>query len=324
MALELKKEERIAGAISEWQNLSPAQVRYYNRHPFRYLRRYVLTSSNLNRGLTRIQSAVGRAWGMTWHRADIWRYKLLRFTARNGALASLIVLIAAIGASILTIPALEHVLERYFTSEAALSALRTLLVTLGGALIGATAIAFSVVMFAVQINFARMPHGLFRKLSSDVRLLGAFALTFILAIGVAGLSLMPNASWFAVALLMAIWSTILILILFLYGYRRALDLINPMVQLRLIVTSAQKDMRRWARRARRMAPLLKRLNKDKQTDAPLSTHDMPRMAYFQINPHWTAVSRRAITHAISFARRWPLRKLMLRTSKSAPASVSVT
>lgn len=294
-------EERIARAISEWQHLSPAQGRYYKRHPLRYLRGYVLTSSDLK---PRIQSAVGRASATMWHHVYTWRYKFLLFATRHGALARLIVLFAAIGASILAIPALEHVLERHFMSEAGLSALRTLLVTLGGALIGATAIAFSVVIFAVQINFARMPHGLFRRLSSDFRLLGAFASTFILAIGVASLSLVPNASWSAVVLLTAIWSTILILILFLYGYRRALDLINPTVQLRLIKTSAQKDMRRWARRACHMAPLLKRPDEDRQTDPPRSTHDLSRMVYFQLNPHWTAVSRRAITHAISFARRY--------------------
>jgi hypothetical protein len=172
-------EERIARAISEWQDLSPAQVRYYKRHPLGYLRLYVLISLDLKHSLTRIQSAVGRASGTMWHRADTWRYKLLLFAARHGALASLIVLIAAIGASILAIPALEHVLERHFTSEAGLSALRTLFVTLGGALIGATAIAFSVVMFAVQINFARMPHGLFRRLSSDFRLLGGIRMRIV-------------------------------------------------------------------------------------------------------------------------------------------------
>jgi hypothetical protein len=65
--------------------------------------------------------------------------------------------------------------------------LRNLFASIGGALGGATAIGFSVVMIAVQLNFARMPHGLFRKLSLDFRLLGAFAATFVLAIAVAGL-----------------------------------------------------------------------------------------------------------------------------------------
>ena len=37
-------------------------------------------------------------------------------------------------------------------------------------------------MIAVQINFARMPYGLFRRLSSDFGLLAAFATTFLLAL----------------------------------------------------------------------------------------------------------------------------------------------
>jgi hypothetical protein len=198
---------------------------------------------------------------------------------------------------------LQQATESYFSGDR-LFLLRNLLATTGGALIGATAIGFSVVMIAVQLNFARMPHGLFRELSSDFRLLGAFATTFILAIGVAALSLMPDASWSAVALLAATWATVLILVLFLYGYRRALNLINPLVQLRLVVTSAQRDMRAWDRRARRMTPLLELPSRDEHADPSRSTHDMQRVAFFQANPHWTAVSSQAITRSISFARRY--------------------
>ena len=130
--------------------------------------------------------------------------------------------------------------------------LRSLLASTGGALVGATAIGFSVVMVAVQLNFARMPHGLFRRLSSDPRLLGAFAATFLLAIGVSALSLLPDASWVAVAVIAAG----LILYLFLYGYWRGLHLLNPAVQLGFISGDATKDLQRWSRRAERLSPLL--------------------------------------------------------------------
>lgn len=62
---------------------------------------------------------------------------------------------------------LQELIGPYFAPPR-FEVLRNLLATTGGALIGATAIGFSVVMIAVQLNFARMPHGLFRKLSSDV------------------------------------------------------------------------------------------------------------------------------------------------------------
>jgi hypothetical protein len=68
---------------------------------------------------------------------------------------------------------------------------------------------------------------LFRKFSSDPKLLGAFASTFLLAIAIATMSLIPDTSWLAVATLTACWGTVLILGLFLCAYRRALRLISP-------------------------------------------------------------------------------------------------
>jgi hypothetical protein len=106
--------------------------------------------------------------------------------------------------------------------------------------------------------------------------------------------------WSAVALVAAGWGTLLILVLFFYGYRRALTLINPRIQLALIVTEARKDLRRWARRAERMAPLLAIQN----NAAGRSRHDLARLVFFQANPQWTIVAKQALAHAISFARRY--------------------
>src|SRR5262249_3327197 len=161
-------------------------------------------------------------------------------------------LILLIAATALITPALQTFVGPYFATGDRLAVLRNLLATTGAALLGATAIGFSVVMIAVQLNFARIPHGLFRKLSTDFRLLGAFALTFVLAITVAALSLIPDVSWAAKALVIAVWGNILSLILFLYAYRRALKLVNPLEQLHLVVTKAQKDLHLWERRAKRM------------------------------------------------------------------------
>jgi hypothetical protein len=211
--------------------------------------------------------------------------------------------ILLIATTLLIIPVLQPGLESYFTSER-LTVLRNLLATIGGALVGATAIGFSVVMIAVQLNFARIPHGLFRKLSADIRLLGAFAVTFILAAVVAALSLIPDASWATAAITAAVWGNALILLLFFYGYRRALDLVNPLEQLRLVVAEAEKDMRAWVRRANRVAPLLDRAEDAQPPDPLRSNHDMPRMVFFQANPSWTVVSQQAVAHAVSFARRY--------------------
>jgi uncharacterized membrane protein len=154
------------------------------------------------------------------------RYGLLRWKAKLGRIITAVILIPCIATTIRIIPVLQSPIESYFTGER-LSILRNLLATVGGALVGATAIGFSVVMIAVQLNFARIPHGLFRMLSADVRLLGTFASTFILTIGVAVLSLIPDASWAVAALVIAIWRNVLVLVLFLSTYQRALVLVNP-------------------------------------------------------------------------------------------------
>jgi hypothetical protein len=140
-------------------------------------------------------------------------------------------------------------------SEARLQELRSLFLTLGGALLGATAIVSSLVLFSMQVNVERMPHGLFRRLSADRRLLTAFALAFLLAVLVATLSLVSDARLIGAATFGAFWATALILILFLYGYQRALVLINPIRQLNMVVASTRREFRAWARRAKRAAPL---------------------------------------------------------------------
>ena len=244
---------------------------------------------------------------LLWHRYYFVRYHTMRWSSTHaGAIATTLLMVFVL-LSIVAIPAIQNVIGQFFVTADRLGTLRSFLVTLGGALVGASAIGFSVVMFAVQMNFARIPYGLFRALSSDLRLLGAFAATFFLALGVAALSLIPEVSWVATALVSAGWATVLILILFLYAYRRALTLINPLRQINSIVERACSDMRAWDRTARRARPLLERKSSKTNDETPQSlrsTHDMARARFFQANPHWTAVSRQAITHIISFSRRY--------------------
>ena len=134
----------------------------------------------------------------------------------------------------------------------------------------------------------------------------AFGATFILAVAIAALSLFPDKSWLGVAAIGASWCTFLVLLLFLYAYRRALSLINPIRQLGFVVDHARRDLSTWGRRAERSAPLFKQPKSDKEDSASStrSTHDLTRVAYFQLNGHWTNEARVAITHAVSFARRY--------------------
>ncbi|MCF6216197.1 MAG: hypothetical protein L3J58_08480 [Emcibacter sp.] len=95
-----------------------------------------------------------------YYKITIW---LLLKKIKYGSIVGLLTLLSLIIISALLFPILNNVLETYFSIHGRLSSFQTLLMTLGGSLIGATAIAFSLIMFAMQVNVERMPHGLFRK-----------------------------------------------------------------------------------------------------------------------------------------------------------------
>ncbi len=244
-------------------------------------------------------------------RSQYWQYYyrsknfLLALRLKYRGVATVAVLIVLLVLSWLFFPHLNSVLSPNFTVQDRFNGFQTLLVTLGGALIGATAIAFSLIMFAMQVNVERMPHGLFRKFSSDPKLLGSFAITFALAIIITILSLIPDNSWATLAALGAVWCTGLIVFFLLVAYRRALSLISPTTQLVILVSDTKKNLKAWSKAAQRASPLLKNQAEVNEEDQERRfDHDMERITYFQINPRWTTVAQRNIAHCISFARRY--------------------
>lgn len=249
---------------------------------------------------------VARGLALLWHWFYWAHYRLSVWKARHRSIAISTVIFLLMGVSVYFAPAWQRILEPHLSDQSRLADLRSLFLALGGALIGAAAIAFSLVMFAMQVNVERMPHGLFRRFSADTRLMAAFAGTFVLAISIACASLIPDISWAVAATMASAWAILLIFVLFLYAYRRALLLINPMKQLYLLVEDACHGMRAWARRAKRAAALFEETDsgQDVADGALRSTHDLPRLLFFQHNPHWTTGAQRAIQHAISFARRF--------------------
>jgi hypothetical protein len=50
-----------------------------------------------------------------------------------------------------------------------------------------------------------------------------------------------------------------------------------------------------------LAPLAEQKNPERDLG---STHDTTRLVFFQANPHWTDIARRAVTYAVGFARRF--------------------
>ena len=260
---------------------------------------------HIDLALKRMHKAVARRIAAFWQYTYRGQHQFGVWKLRYGSIAFYGLLLLLVYASSYLSSDLQNVFAGYYSTEHAIEGLRSLILNVGSALVGAAAIVTSLVLFAMQVNIERMPHGLFRRLSTDRKLLGAFALAFLLAIGVATLSTVVDQARLAQVVLAASWAVVFILISFMYAYRRALVLINPLQQLGILIQDNRKELRAWARRAQRAMPLLKRDESASARSSALdSTHDLARTAFFQINNRWTDGTKRAVRHAMSFARRY--------------------
>ncbi|MDD2272217.1 MAG: hypothetical protein PHP95_15760 [Desulfuromonadaceae bacterium] len=251
--------------------------------------------------IEKIAADLPRKTALAWQHFYRIRYRVLVWKSRHGLIAGLAGVGVIIFASAVLAPHLQRALQPYLAEKDSLGNIRSLFLNIGSALVGASAIAFSLVVFAMQINVERMPHGLFRRLSSDRIILLSFIGTFLIAISIATLSLIPSVPWAGRAIIGASWGVILLFSLFLTAYKRALQLINPLQQLRLVVKKSGQEMKAWDCRARRDAPLLKEPESIKDDDV---TYDIPRAVFFQANQHWTEGAHQAVQYAISFYRRY--------------------
>ena len=256
---------------------------------------------------TAAKKKVMRRTATWWRDAYRIQYRLVNWKTRYGGYALAAIFLFLLLVVIYLSPILQDVLENHYSSQQRIEDLRALMLNVGSALIGATAIVTSLVLFATQVNVERLPHGLFHRLSKDRKLLGAFGLAFILAIVVTILSTFIDYERLAIVVIIASSAISLILYLFLYAYGRALDLINPLQQLRRLRQTTCKELQAWARRAQRITPLLEG-GEESESTASLyveSTHDSARMAFFSFaNYYWTDGAKRAIGHAMSFARHY--------------------
>jgi hypothetical protein len=240
-----------------------------------------------------------------WQRLYFLRSWFFEVKSNYGDWLGLIFLAVLMVTSALFVPAIQGYFESYFSEATQLASIRSLYLTLGGALIGANAIAFSLIMFAMQVNVERMPHGLFKKFSSDVRLLGVFVSTFSLAAIIAGLSLIPDESWVAGATVTTAWGMLLIILLFVLAYRRALALISPTTQLGLVVDDTKKNFEMWDRAIKRTTPIFRaNVNTGTEDEEIRRKYDIDRFTYFQLHPNWTMSAEKAIFYCITFSRRY--------------------
>lgn len=232
-------------------------------------------------------------------------YHLIRL--RN-FIVKYIILISAI---ILTFSIImSFILEYYFHIDiesilAKSNQIDSMLIGTGSALIGASAIAFSLIMFSLQINIERMPHGMFFRFSRDVRIVTYFIISIIFSIVICTLPIwIEFYGNISVSLLSAFWCIAGVFIAILMAYRRSLFLVNPVMQLNLVLLDVKKDFQRWSHFAEVAGPLIAQNNDNDEASSARSQFDSARMTYFQLNRHWTQRGLQAISHAISYAQRY--------------------
>jgi hypothetical protein len=191
-------------------------------------------------------------------------------------------------------------IQPYLHDEQFIDPLRATALELGSSLLGATAIVASLVLFAMQVNVERLPHGLFRRLSTDTRLLSSFAVSFIASILIACLPLITPIEWAEWAIISAILLTLLVLRLFLFAYRRSLKLINPVEQLRIVIGDVTFALNTWSNQAEWSTAALPPSISDRIPNPLIdSTLDTNRVAFMLQNNWGGVVVRRGLDHCIS-------------------------
>jgi len=189
----------------------------------------------------------------------------------------------------------------YVPDTQTIKALNSLFLGIGSAFISATAIIFSIIIVTLQINNEKLPYGIFKKVSKDIKLFSSFIIAVILSILIAVCSLISNMSIIFYVIPISIIFILLILYSFIYSYRRALKLINPIYQLEKIVKSVKEDL----------LSLDKALNKD---------NNIAKYDYFKQHPNWIDSVIQGIIYCNAYSKSL-IKQNDYETSKKALKSI---
>lgn len=223
-----------------------------------------------------------------------WLYTMRRSFAAHSAILETLLWAFLAGVVAYQLPHVDVWLAPYLSSGF-MERLQTVVVTVGGAMIGTTAIASSFVLFATQVNVERLPYGLFYRFSLDWRLLSAFGLAFVAAIGGTAISLISAPDLASVMIASEMAAVAIVLRLLLLAYRRSLHLVNPLQQLNMIARQADRDLQKVDRQIRWTSPSIAKSEE--------GSVDTARRAIFDTHPDWDGFLRDTIEHAVAFARR---------------------
>jgi len=243
-------------------------------------------------------------------RAKYWQYfyntrnNLYLFYSNHKLICASLVIVFLIILNTSIYTTIKKYVNVYFGINNNLDTLQSLFLGIGTALIGATAIAFSLIMFAMQVNVERLPYGLFKKFSTDRKLLSLFICIMLLAIAISSMSLIQDAKWATKFCCIALWGISLIVLLTIIAYRRALTLISPFDQLSILTSDTKKNLVLWTKAANRAIPLLERDTPNNAESPTLtSDHEIEKAFYLNnLHPYWTKKALQAIEYCIAISR----------------------
>ncbi|MCG7550507.1 hypothetical protein [Pseudoalteromonas sp. Of7M-16] len=207
--------------------------------------------------------------------------------------ASIIFLCFSTGVSILY--SSQDLLFRFFFERESFLQFRSTILGIGGSLIGATSIAFTFLIFSLQNNLDKLPHGLFRKAGVDSRLIFYYLVSVMLALSICFISLFPDYRYVMVMLSMLFISVSTILIMFILAYKRTLIIVNPTFHLGTILTGVIKNHRMWDKAFNRSKSLI-------EVNESPSNHNYQKVKYLSIFPNWSKPTIDGIKHSILLAR----------------------
>ncbi|CAH6907736.1 conserved membrane hypothetical protein [Vibrio chagasii] len=178
----------------------------------------------------------------------------------------------------------------------------SLLLTIGGALIGFTAIVFTMLLFSLQTNIQRLRYLDFHKFSTDKNIFIQLLSCFLIAITIAGSSLVKNQNIQGQTLVIAVWLILLFIVLLYQSYKRALILVSPIEQINLILSYSSKQHNKWDKAIQR-ALVVNRFSES----APLQEQtdiDSLRYAYVSAYPEQKQVPNNAVDSLCVMAKTY--------------------
>lgn len=188
--------------------------------------------------------------------------------------------------------------EQLTSSGESFKSLGSFALSLGSAFIGVTAVVFALIVFSMQVNVERLPYELFHGFSSDKKLITFFGIIFFISTVIASLSLIPDSystcsAWIFIFIVEGVFA---IFYLLHATFQRALRLVNPYEQLKLIEEDVVKNLNWWQKRFEYAKPFLENPNENNNAD-------WQKIAFFQINPHYFNKASTALKHINSIAQR---------------------